>query len=161
MLTNHPVHQRLKQGTCAYSYILILLVVFRFLVENNMISHNPTLGVFTVLGTTRNAHAIRLFLKESCTCPSTSQCYHILAVKMSIGMEDLTSKKKINLTQLQHNTRPRNQKKAGRKAPHPGDHDVNPAPDSTESYRLDQRNEICKIYNFKVAVRKIRLTHCM
>ncbi len=58
-----------------------------------MITHNPSLGVFTAIGTSGNAHAIRLFPKESCTCPSTSHCYHILVAKMSVGMEDKGSKK--------------------------------------------------------------------
>ena len=59
-----------------------------------------------------------------------SQCYHILAAKMTVGMEDKGSKRKINLTLLRRNTHPRNQKKSGRKAPRPGDYEINPAPDS-------------------------------
>ena len=62
--------------------------------------------MFTVVGTTGKPHAIRLFLKESCTCPATSTCYHILAVCMSIGLEG-SSQKKSNLTQLRCNTRSR------------------------------------------------------
>ena len=45
------------------------------------------LGVFTAVGTGGNAHAVKLFPIESCTCPSTKQRYHILAAKMSIWME--------------------------------------------------------------------------
>ena len=100
----------------------------RFIIENNQISHNQALGVFTVIGTTGNAHAIRIFPKESCTCPSTSRCYHILAVRMSIGLEDVNSRRKINLTQLRRNTRPRREK---RSAPCPGDYDIQPAPDAS------------------------------
>ena len=106
--------------------------------ENNLITHNPSLGVFTVLGTTGNPHAVRLFPKESCTCPSTTQCYHILAAKMSIGMENNVCKRKINLTQLRRNTRPKQHKKSGRKAPRPDDYDVHPAPDSTQESKSDQ-----------------------
>ena len=84
-----------------------------------------------MIGTTGNAHAIRIFPKESCTCPSTSRCYHILAVRMSIGLEDVNSRRKINLTQLRRNTRPRREKRSGRKAPRPGDYDIQPAPDAS------------------------------
>ena len=91
--------------------------VHRSIVEKKEISHNQSLGVFTVLGTTGKPHAVRLFPKESCTCPSTSQCYHILAVRMSVGLEDFNSCRRINLTQLRRNTHPRTEKKTGRKAP--------------------------------------------
>ena len=103
----------------------------RFIIENKLISHNQELGVFTVLGTTGRPHAIRIFPKESCTCPSTGRCYHILAVKMSIGLEDMDGKQKVNLTQLRRNTRSRSQKKSGRKAPRPGDYEIVPAPDAS------------------------------
>ncbi len=49
---------------------------------------------------------------------------------MSIGLEDVDSSRKVNLTQLRKNVRSRREKKSGRKAPRPGDYDVQPAPDS-------------------------------
>ena len=107
--------------------------MYRFILDNGKISHNHSLGVFTVIGSTGNAHAVRLFPRESCTCPSTTRCYHLLAVnsvKMSIGLEGRDIKKKVNLTQLRRNARPRREKKFGRKAPRAGDYDVSPAPDS-------------------------------
>ena len=111
----------------------MLTINSRFIIENKQISHNQELGVFTVLGTTGRPHAIRIFPKESCTCPSTGRCYHILAVKMSIGLEDIDSRRKVNLTQLRRNTRSRGQKKSGRKAPRPGDYEIVPAPDASIS----------------------------
>ena len=102
----------------------------RSIIENGCISHNHKLGVFTVVGTSGNPHAVKLFPKESCTCPSTSQCYHILAARISVGLEPTTSQKKINLTQLRQKTRSRRDKKSGRKAPRPGDYEVIPAPDA-------------------------------
>ena len=95
------------------------------------------MGVFTVVGTTGKPHAIRLFPKESCTCPSTSRCYHILAVRMSIGLEDVDSKQKVSLSQLRRNTRSRGDKKSGRKAPRAGDYDIVPAPDSSASTKVN------------------------
>lgn len=63
---------------------------------------------------------------------------------MSIGLDDKKSKKKINLTQLRRNTRCRADKKSGRKAPRPGDYEINPAPDSVsftqgEEYEADSQ----------------------
>lgn len=95
------------------------------------ISHNAELGVFTVLGMTGKPHAICLFPKESCSCPATSMCYHILAVHMSIRLQfQECGKRNVNLTQLSHNTRSESEKKSGRKAPRPGDYQVSSAPDS-------------------------------
>ena len=103
----------------------------RLIIEKKQISHNQSLGVFTVIGTTGNPHAIRMFPKESCTCPSTGRCYHIIAVRMSIGLEDVNSQRKVNLTQLRRNTRSRTEKRSGRKAPRPGDYYIEPAPDAS------------------------------
>lgn len=89
-----------------------------------------------MLGTTGNPHAIKLFPTESCTCPSTSRCYHIIAVRMSIGLEDTHSNRKINLTQLRRNTRGRMEKKSGRKAPRPGDYKIVAAPDASISVKV-------------------------
>ena len=57
-------------------------------------------------------------------------CYHILAVCISVGLEGVTSKRKINLTLLRRNARSRSEKQSGRKAPRPGDYDIIPAPDA-------------------------------
>ena len=102
------------------------------MIDSGGISHNHKLGVFTVVGTTGNPHAVKLFPNEKCTCASTSHCYHILAARMSVGLEDVKSKCKVNLTQLRRNTRPRRAKKSGRKAPQPGDYDIAPAPDANK-----------------------------
>ena len=82
-------------------------------------------------GQQENLTQFRIFPKESCTCPSTGRCYHILAVRMSIGIEDIGSRRKVNLTQLRCNTRSRSQKKSGRKAPRPEDYDVESAPNAS------------------------------
>jgi hypothetical protein len=98
----------------------------RSILDEGKIAHNLELGVFTIIGTKNRANAVRLFPKESCTCPSTSTCYHILAAKMSIGMEPKQSCGRINLTQLRRNTRQRRNKKSGRK----GRVEVTQAPDA-------------------------------
>lgn len=108
-------------------------MINRAIIDDGKISHNPSLGVFTVVGTTGNPHAVRLFPSVTCTCPSTSSCYHVLAVKLSVGLEDSEAKRKINLTQLRRNVQSRVEKKSGRKAPRPGDYDIKPAPDACVS----------------------------
>ncbi len=108
----------------------------RYLIDKKLISHNASLGVFTVLGTSGNPSAVRLFPTESCSCPSTGRCYHIMAVKMSVGLRDKESKKSVNLTQLRRNTRSRMDKRSGRKRPRPGDYDINPAPDSNSLLKV-------------------------
>ena len=91
----------------------------RMLINNRSISHDPRLRTFTVIGTGGKAHVVKVFPSESCSCPSTAQCYHIMAVKMSLGIP-YEERKKVNLTRLRLNSRSRNQKKAGRKRPRPG-----------------------------------------
>ena len=56
------------------------------------------------------------------------QQIHVIIYLLSIGLIDKSFK--INLTQLRRNTRPKSQKKSGRKAPRPDDYDTQPAPDS-------------------------------
>ena len=100
----------------------------RSVIENGHISLSARLRVFTIVGTAGNAHAVRLFPKESCTCPSTGLCYHIMAAKLSIGMNVLQNPPRVNLTQLRRNTRSKKDKTSGRKKPRLGDYV--PAPDS-------------------------------
>ena len=103
----------------------------REVVASGKISHNEKLGVFTVEGTGGNAHCVRIFPKESCSCPSSSTCYHILAVKISIGLEVTNSKpKRINFSVLRIKNRSKKDKTSGQKKPNIADYDVVPTPDS-------------------------------
>ena len=106
---------------------------FRLLISKKWVCHNPSLGTFTVKGTGGTPHAVILFPTESCSCPSTTRCYHIIAARHSVGLGTEDTKRKINLTQLRRNTRSRSEKKSGRKAPRPGDYGLTAAPDSTAS----------------------------
>ncbi len=90
------------------------------LLKSGRLSHDPQMGTFTVLGSTDKPHVARLFPTEYCSCPATKSCYHLLAVKISLGISVNTDMKKINLTQLRRNTRPKSKKTAGRKRPRPG-----------------------------------------
>ena len=101
------------------------------LIDEKKISFDPNLHTFTLLGAEDRPQVVKLFPKETCTCPSTTQCYHILAAKLCIGQGEGNKPKKLNLTQLRRNARSRREK-SGRKNPRPGDSDVMPAPDAEE-----------------------------
>ena len=118
MSTSRPARQHLSQHERA-----------RRVLNENQISVDLKLHTFTVMGSTC-PHVVTLFPKETCSCPSTTQCYHILAAKMSIGQHSEDEKRRINLSQLRKNSRPRSQKRSGRKRPRPGDCDVTAAPDA-------------------------------
>ena len=102
----------------------------RKLIEDNKIVHNPKLKVFTVAGS-KDFYVTKLHPKESCTCPAKKDCYHILAAKISIGMNVEPKKPAhLNLTQLRRNNRSKKEKKSGRKRPREGDIEVVAAPDA-------------------------------
>ena len=101
----------------------------RKLLDEGKVVHNPSLKVFTAKGTNK-PHAVTLFPKETRTCPSTVTCYHIIAARMSVGINDEKNPKQWNLSQLRRNARSCKEKKSGRKRPRPGDVDCGPAPDA-------------------------------
>ncbi len=64
----------------------------------------PDMHVFNVEGADGAVHVCKLFPKESCTCPSSTTCCHIIAARESIGIE--TNKRSIiNLSVLKQNSR--------------------------------------------------------
>lgn len=60
----------------------------------------PDIGGFMVRGNKDKLNAVTLFPKESCQCPSTTRCYHILAAMRSICISDRddSNKRTINLS---------------------------------------------------------------
>ena len=81
----------------------------------------PEMKCFVVKGSRGQKYAVTLYPKETCQCPSTTRCRHILAATMAIGLEPGEDKKAINLTQLRKNSRARKDKKAGTKRGRKGD----------------------------------------
>ena len=113
-------------------------------ITENKVSMEPKLHTFTVMGTER-PHVVTLFPKETCSCPSTTECYHIVAAKISIGQTEQTERlKRLNLTQLCRNARSQKDKKSGRKRPRPGDLDILPAPDSLAAADTKLQHIICQ-----------------
>ncbi len=60
--------------------------------EKGNISFDNKLHCFTIKGTSGVLRVVTLFPKESCSCPSNGECYHLLAVRLSIGMTEKTTK---------------------------------------------------------------------
>ena len=85
------------------------------------ISFDTKLHCFNVKGLSGVTRVVTLFPRASCSCPSTGDCYHILAVKLNVGMSVSTKPVQRNLTQLRRNTRSRKEKRCGRKKPRPND----------------------------------------
>ena len=108
----------------SYTYNLIHILIL-VIINSGNISHNEKLGVFTILGTTENPNVIELFPKESCSCPSVGRCYHIMTVRMSIGLDTACSK--------QFNSTLPQQCIQGRKRPRLDNCKVVAAPDSLYS----------------------------
>ena len=84
--------------------------------------------VFIVDGTT-DARLVRLFPQPTCSCPAQTSCYHVEAARLAVGMNSVSSNRRLNLTQLRKNKRKRVDKTSGRKRPRPNDVDVVPADD--------------------------------
>ena len=83
---------------------------------------DPKLDVFNVKGTSGVTGVVTIFPKESCSCPSTSSCHHILAVKLSLGAHSEKPSTR-NLTCLRSKTRSKKDNRSGRKRPRPKDLD--------------------------------------
>lgn len=71
----------------------------------------PEMGCFLVKGDCSKMYAVTLYPKETCQCPSTGRCYHIISARMATGQEPGPDNKPANLTQLRKNSRARKDKK--------------------------------------------------
>jgi len=66
--------------------------------------HVPEHQCFSVSTRTGVVHSVKLFPKESCTCPVSKSCCHIQAAKSSVGISSAGGRQ-INLGQLRRNSR--------------------------------------------------------
>ena len=62
---------------------------------------------------------VTLFPKETCKCPATGECYHLLAVRMSLGMTELKKELKYNFTQLRKTQKAGRTNEVAKKQPRP------------------------------------------
>lgn len=56
------------------------------IIKNDDIAFNTKMRVFIIKGSKEVHRMVTLFPKQTCTCPSTGECYHIMATKLSLGM---------------------------------------------------------------------------
>ena len=107
------------------------LYMARAVIKEGRITNVPAQSSFLVSATnSTKKYAVQLH-PETCSCPSTRTCHHILAAKISAGLPIKEAPKdKINLTKLSKNSKKKADKKSGRKKPRLLDVDVEPAPDS-------------------------------
>jgi len=96
------------------------------IIDNQQIALNPKLAVFTINGTSE-PRVVRLFPSVTCSCPATSDCYHVMAARLAIGISSASTKRTINLSQLRKNKRKRADKTSGRKRPRNNNVEVIPA----------------------------------
>ncbi|CAL4196908.1 unnamed protein product, partial [Meganyctiphanes norvegica] len=100
-------------------------------IEDKRIIQVPEFHAWIIKSTDgKRDHLVKLNPKETCTCAAVTTCYHILAVKMSIGMSILPKKEPVNLTLLTKKNRRKNDGKSGRKKHRAQDVEVVPASDS-------------------------------
>ena len=85
--------------------------------KNNGVTFVEEQRAFIVNGNNnfKKKYAVTLFPKQTCQCPATGTCYHILAARLEMGDTISDSKKVVNLKQLSKNNLKRNDKKSGRK----------------------------------------------
>ncbi|KAK3108798.1 hypothetical protein FSP39_015983 [Pinctada imbricata] len=103
----------------------------KFVVDNGNVTHVPDCNAFVVTGNKGQKYCVTLN-PETCQCPSASTCYHIIAVKMFVGLEIEDKKTEVSLRTLSKRSLKRSDKKSGRKKPRINDTDpvIIPAPDS-------------------------------
>ena len=89
----------------------------RRVIANGNISLDPRLHVFAVAGT-MEPHVVRLFPATSCSCPASSQCYHVLSHQSHA------------VTPQKEKHSPRADKTSGRKRPRQNDVDFLTAGDA-------------------------------
>jgi len=98
-------------------------------VQEGHISLDCKLSIFTMLGTTE-PRVVKLFPRETCSCPATAACYHIVAARRAVCIAGTDRRRVVNLTQQRRNKRKCTDKTSGRKRPRTADVDVVAAPDA-------------------------------
>ena len=81
--------------------------------------------IFNVEGTNGTVRIVTLHPKETCSCPASGTCYHIMAAKLSIGIKEPSKQKETrSFTKLYKSVKGKGKKKSGRKRPRIGDEEV-------------------------------------
>ena len=127
----------------------------KLVTNSNNVTCDTQLHCFNVKGLTGVMRVVTLFPKETCSCASTGECYHIIAAKLSVGIPLQQKDTEHNLSQLRRNTRCRKEKRSGRKRPRPNDVDIPLSPSSAEGrkkktcYKIEPESGKCMIMGVK------------
>ena len=81
------------------------LIRAKWLVQNSKVVHVPQCKAFNVLNESGTPYLIQLYPKPTCSCKAQSQCCHIMAVQLSLGIDIKEDKKVPNLSKLRRNNR--------------------------------------------------------
>lgn len=84
----------------------------KYVLDNKGETYVPECNANIVKGHNDKKYCVTLH-PETCQCPSSTRCYHILAVRMSIGFPVDADNRKVSLRSLSK----RSDKKSGRKKP--------------------------------------------
>ena len=77
------------------------IVLAREAVQNKRVELIPHMSSFVVQSSNHKTYSVQLNPRETCNCPATTTCWHIIAAKLSVGVLNTTSTKQtINLSQL-------------------------------------------------------------
>ena len=68
-------------------------------IDSGHITLDTKMAVFVVKGT-NEPRVVRLFPKPSCSSPAQTQCYHMQAARMAVGLHEEYNWRPINLKQL-------------------------------------------------------------
>lgn len=118
----------------------------QLIVSNLAVTFDAKLHVFNVKGLSGEVRVVSLFPTEKCSCPALNICCHIIAAKLSIGINFTEKPSKRNLTLLRKKTRALCDKKSGRKKPRRKDVDC----EYTSKYKVMRE----KKYNFCIQFTK-------
>jgi len=114
-----------EQNTTKVSDRSSILSRAQDIIINNKITFNAQMHVFNVEGTNGTIRVVTLHPKETCSCPASGMCYHIMAARLSLGIkENSTTDKSRSFTQLYKSGKGKKTSKSGRKRPRIGDKEV-------------------------------------
>ena len=100
-MENYCISNATEQNTSKVSHQSSALSRAQDVIKNNKITFDPKMHVFNVEGTNGTVRVVTLHPKETCSCPASGMCYHIMAAKVSLGIKETSKPKESrNFTKL-------------------------------------------------------------
>ena len=69
------------------------IALAREAVQNKRVELIPHMSSFVVQSSNHKTYSVQLNPRETCNCPSTTTCWHIIAANLSVGVLNTTSTK--------------------------------------------------------------------